>query len=431
MVCLALTKSDSSLPNMKHFIRLCCALLVVQMASSLRFSEAHSNNSGAPVGYTGSPNENNARTCASQNGGCHSGTGTTFQQGMITSNVPACGYTPGQTYTITVSITVAGRNEFGFSISPQLTSGATAGTMIASTGTQLNGNGRYLTHTAAGSVESEPNTRVWSFDWIAPAAGSGQVTFYAALNASNSNDANSGDLIFNSNLNLFEGQTPESPIIFGEPIGCEGSPITLSTNYTEGIVWTPGNASTQEISVNQPGIYQVTVTNPCGTSTSEPINVTFEAPPPTPDILFSSGDAGLESSITGPYLYTWYQNGVPIPDATSAVFVPTDTGSYTLSLTSFNGCSSGISEPIVLQTVGLNGVLSKPQLSVFPNPSPSFSTITLVSARKGTMQVRDATGRKVLELQVEKGKTTWNSTLIPGVYYLSMAGSVQKIVIAQ
>lgn len=416
---------------MKNFLRLCCALLVVQMAYSLRFSAAHSNNSGAPIGYTGSPNENNARTCASQNGGCHTGTGTTFQQGMITSNVPACGYTPGQTYTITLSISAAGRNEFGFSISPQLASGATAGTMIATAGTQLNGNGRYLTHTEAGTIESAPNARVWSFDWIAPPAGSGQVTFYAALNASNSNDANSGDLIFNSNLNIFEGQTPEPPIIFGETIACEGTTINLSTNYTEGIVWSPGNASTQEISVSQPGTYQVTVTNPCGTSTSAPINVSFETPPPTPEILFSAAETGLESSITGPYLYTWYQNGVPIPGATSSTFIPIDTGTYTLSLTSFNGCSSEISEPIVLQTVGLKGVISKPQLSVFPNPSPSFSTITMVSARKGTMQVRDATGRKVLELQVEKGKTTWNTTLIPGVYYLSMAGSVQKIVIAQ
>ncbi len=415
---------------MKKFLWFLPFALFIQLLNCFNTVDVHSNNSGAPAGYTGSPNENNARTCASQNGGCHSGTGTTFQQGMITSNVPACGYTPGQTYTITLSISVAGRNEFGFSISPQLASGATAGTMIASTGTQLNGNGRYLTHTGAGTAESAPNTRVWSFDWIAPPAGSGQVTFYAALNASNSNNASSGDLIFNSNLNIFEGQNPEPPIIFGETIACEGTSITLSTNYTEGIVWAPGNASTQEISVSQPGTYQVTVTNPCGTSTSAPINVSFETPPPTPEILFSASETGLESSITGPYLYTWYQNGVPIPGATSSLFVPTDTGSYTLSLTSFNGCSSGISEPIVLQTVGLKGVISKSQLSVFPNPSPSFSTITLVSARKGTMQVRDATGRKVLELQVEKGKTTWNTTLIPGVYYLSMAGSAQKIVIA-
>ena len=49
---------------------------VALLISSVNIEKAHSNNAGAQAGYTGSPNENNSRTCASQNGGCHGGTGS-------------------------------------------------------------------------------------------------------------------------------------------------------------------------------------------------------------------------------------------------------------------------------------------------------------------------------------------------------------------
>ena len=221
--------------------------LMALIFTGIDFESAHSNNSGAQAGYTGSPNENNSRTCASQNGGCHGGTGTTFQSDMISIDIPDCGYLPGETYTVTLSISSPGRSEFGFSVSPQFNGGATAGTMIASNETQLNGSGRYLTHTAQGTAETAPNARIWTFDWIAPPAGSGEVTFYAAFNASNNNNGSSGDLIFNSNLTIFEGVTPEPPNIFGNNVVCAGTIASLTTNYTSGIVWSPGNQTTQNI----------------------------------------------------------------------------------------------------------------------------------------------------------------------------------------
>jgi hypothetical protein len=39
--------------------------------------------------------------------------------GLISSNIPSAGYTPGAQYQITASISEAGRSKFGFSISPQ------------------------------------------------------------------------------------------------------------------------------------------------------------------------------------------------------------------------------------------------------------------------------------------------------------------------
>ncbi|MCX6235466.1 MAG: T9SS type A sorting domain-containing protein [Bacteroidetes bacterium] len=59
-------------------------------------------------------------------------------------------------------------------------SGNLVGTLTAGTGNKLVGNGKYVTHSSA----SNSSTQVWSFNWTAPAAGTGSVTFYGAFTVS-------------------------------------------------------------------------------------------------------------------------------------------------------------------------------------------------------------------------------------------------------
>jgi len=40
----------------------------------------------------------------------------------------------------------------------------------------------------------------WSFDWIAPTAGTGDITFYGAFNSTNSNSSTSGDEIYTTSF---------------------------------------------------------------------------------------------------------------------------------------------------------------------------------------------------------------------------------------
>jgi hypothetical protein len=164
-------------------------------------SPAGANATGAPSSMTGSPGDGN--NCTS----CHSGTATT-QAGLITSNIPMTGYVPGQTYTITGSVTESGRTKFGFQISPQNTSGSLKGTMTVtnSTSTQLTNSGKYITH-KFGGTNFISGTASWSFDWTAPSAGSGAVTFYGSFNSTNSNSNTSGDLITLSTLTVSEDIT--------------------------------------------------------------------------------------------------------------------------------------------------------------------------------------------------------------------------------
>jgi hypothetical protein len=122
---------------------------------------------GAPVGYSGSPND--GRTCAS----CHGGSATPVDN-IITSNIPAEGYTPGETYTLTVTLNGSGRK--GFQVSPQKSDGTVLGTLTAGTGTQVN-SGKWVTHNPAINT----NPAIYNFTWTAPAAGTGEVNFYGAF----------------------------------------------------------------------------------------------------------------------------------------------------------------------------------------------------------------------------------------------------------
>src|SRR5689334_5092300 len=110
-------------------------------------NNAESHTSGAPASRTGSPGDGGA-TCKN----CHAGPNPTTEAGLITSNIPPDGYTPGQTYTITATVTRSGHTKFGFEISPQNIAGTKLGTLIVTNSTemQLVGTGKYITHKTNG-----------------------------------------------------------------------------------------------------------------------------------------------------------------------------------------------------------------------------------------------------------------------------------------
>ncbi len=157
--------------------------------------EGIKNSSGAAAGHTGSPGD--GKDCTF----CHGGTASA-RADMITSDIPAGGYVPGSTYTITAMVSEAGRTKFGFQVSPQNNSGSVLGFMNGNNDVQLVGGGNYATH-RFGST-SGTDSKSWTFDWTAPTAGTGDVTFYGAFNAANNNGSSSGDVIYTSSLTVSE-----------------------------------------------------------------------------------------------------------------------------------------------------------------------------------------------------------------------------------
>lgn len=188
---------------MKKISVLITALIAGVIVLNVDIKQGHGNPSGAPSGSSGSPFDGGLANGTCMQSGCHSGT-PVEQAGMITSDVPNTGYVPGQTYTITATITAANKVRFGFEISPQNSSGALQGQLVVtnSTETKLVGSSKYITHKTAGNSGS--GSRTWTFNWIAPAAGTGDVTFYGSLMAANNNGGDSGDNVYFSTLTVSE-----------------------------------------------------------------------------------------------------------------------------------------------------------------------------------------------------------------------------------
>lgn len=161
------------------------------------FSNAVVRKDGTEPGYTGSPGDS-LKNCTA----CHGGTAIPVD-GWLYATIPAEGYEPGKTYTITAVNREMGATRFGFEASPQAEDGKMLGKIIItdSLRTQLVGDGKYITYTANGvdGIDS----MAWSFDWVAPEKGTGEVTIYAAFN-SNFEGHKDGDKTY---LSLFT--TPE------------------------------------------------------------------------------------------------------------------------------------------------------------------------------------------------------------------------------
>lgn len=149
---------------------------------------------GAAPGYTGSPGDS-FKNCTA----CHGGIATTVD-GWISSDIPAEGYVPGATYTVTATNSEAGATRFGFEVSPQDSSGNLMGSMRITdpVRTKFVGGEKYITYTENG-VESV-NSASWSFKWVAPQSLT-DVTFYGGFN-SNFEGHKDGDHTYLSTLTV-------------------------------------------------------------------------------------------------------------------------------------------------------------------------------------------------------------------------------------
>lgn len=164
--------------------------------------------SGAPAGSSCAPMETHCAT----NGLCHSSsinTGSaTFDISMM-GGIPVNGYVPGTTYSMMPWIIDTSKVLFGFQIVTQKSDRSNAGavTITSTSRTKLiQGNGLdYVEQTSAGA--SVNGMHDWMYDWTAPPAGSGKVTFYAAFVAANGNSASSGDDVYIDSLVIQEKTT--------------------------------------------------------------------------------------------------------------------------------------------------------------------------------------------------------------------------------
>ena len=142
------------------------------------------------TGYSG------GATCAQ----CHnptssSSTTATFSMIDKVTALPVTNgmYTPGKVYTVTLKgVNTGTLSGFGFQAEPVTSSGTSAGTLTAGTYQRISTvSGRNIIEQST-RITSTPSNLATSFDWTAPVAGTGVVTFYGVINATNGNNS-SGD----------------------------------------------------------------------------------------------------------------------------------------------------------------------------------------------------------------------------------------------
>lgn len=171
-------------------------LLLGGVYSALTYS------SNPPLSHTGAPGESN---CSSCHGGFAVNSGPATRVLLLDGIVPTS-YTPGQTYNVSLTVNRATRVKYGFQLKVEDSGGGDAGTLISTTNRTDLASG-YLFQTWNGNTSTTSGTITWNFQWTAPAAGTGQVTFYYCSNAANNNGSSSGDEIYTNSLTLNE-QSP-------------------------------------------------------------------------------------------------------------------------------------------------------------------------------------------------------------------------------
>ncbi|MFN5325133.1 MAG: choice-of-anchor V domain-containing protein [Bacteroidota bacterium] len=162
------------------------------------------------AGKTGSPGE---QTCT----GCHTGNPLNASGGSVVISAPALAngqYFPGATYPISVTVSRNGAAIFGFGFEALRSTGANAGTLSITNPSQtqlksvtIAGNSRTNVVHQLNAGATSAGTKTFSFNWTAPASGTGTVTFYAAGNATNGGGTTAGDFVYTTSLTLTESAT--------------------------------------------------------------------------------------------------------------------------------------------------------------------------------------------------------------------------------
>ena len=246
---------------MKKFINCSFALLFIA-STCFGYSNKPPTRTGAP----GVPDQ--GQSCLSCHGSSSSGT-------LVIQNLPIQ-YKIGQKYTISVKLSQAGRQRWGFVLIALDQNRNRAGILESIDGnTQVfrSGERQYIGHTSGGTAAGKVNSNTWIFNWTAPEVNVGEISFYASGNAANNNSWTSGD-------NGYKTQTTIEPEVINQtaPVVATQS-VTTSEDKSVSIILSASDADGDELAytiVSQPNY---------GTLTGTPPNLTY-----TPNSGYAGND---------------------------------------------------------------------------------------------------------------------------------------------
>lgn len=205
--------------------------------------------------------------------------------------------------------------------------------------------------------------------------------------------------------------------------------------------WFRGNknisgATSSYCEAKKSGNYSCTLTNACGTATSNIISATINDQPeaaivPAGIVSMCEGEATLLTANSGSNLsYQWMKGSSEITGATNQAYSTSKKGNYkVLTINNLTGCSNLSKKTTVEITCKQAGNLSSvDQLNVFPNPSSeNFFVQAMINGNSettGRLVVKDIIGNIWIDQMIDVQEGIIEATIklpshaSPGIYLL-------------
>jgi hypothetical protein len=172
-----------------------------------------SNSSGraelAMAGNTGAPGDQSNGQTPITCQFCHNSAAIRVQiqiQVMDTLGTPVTEYTPSETYKIRVTnnVLMGTPTGYGFQLIPLLDKDITYAGGLQNPDDNVKISSIQFSNRTYAEHNNVSDINTFEFEWKAPAAGSGAVTFYSAGNGVNRNGSSSGDGASHSSLKILE-----------------------------------------------------------------------------------------------------------------------------------------------------------------------------------------------------------------------------------
>ena len=341
------------------------------------------NQSGPGGGYSNAPGDGNCTACHTSS--LITSNNTNLNNIRLKGNFTGNGYIPDSTYSMELTFKQTGKVKYGFQITCLDKTGSPAGTFTnTSTRTSkvtklYNSKTReYIQQTTLGTSTVGTDSTRWVFNWKAPSANIGNLTFYMVVMAANNNGTDdNGDIVYAKTMVLTPSSLlPSALAKSNDTLTCTGYTVQLNgsgTNSPTTYDWiinggTPSSSTQQNPTVTfsstGPKSAILTVRNSKGVSFPDTLNFIVNQTP-LASILNGSaanickGDSiNLTASFVSGASYTWLHNG----KSSRSVYVK-DTGSYKVKVSNVSTQCNATSLPF--------------KLSVFPLPTISLSRMSL------------------------------------------------------